>query len=392
MNLKEDLIKILKEDPLNILKSKRASIPKPDDRFIESFNEINQFYETNNRLPIKENNLLERKLSLRLDAINNDDSLILKLKKYDKYNLLHLIKSPNTIEDIIKSDHLGIFDEESDLFNISNLKKRGKPEEVVKRKKCNDFEKYEHLFLDIHQKLANGELKQISFNDRGFKEGESHLKPNSFFVLKGMLMYLKSFDDLGARKFYDNTNGDRLRIDGRITCIFENGTMSNMLLRSLQKQLYDNGKTIVQNENKNQNILSDSDKFSGYIYVLKSKSKDLKISSIQNLHKIGFSKNQVSERIKNAQNDPTYLMSDVEIISTYKCYNFDPFKFEQIIHSLFISRRLNIQITDKNNQVKKPKEWYQVPLSTIDKAINLILTNQIKYYKFDINTQSLILS
>lgn len=59
------------------------------------------------------------------------------------------------------------------------------------------------------------------------------------------------------------------------------------------------------------------------------------IKGIQKLFKIGFSKTIVEARVKNAIHEPTYLMADVRIVMTYKCYNMNPQKFEQLIHNFF---------------------------------------------------------
>ena len=77
--------------------------------------------------------------------------------------------------------------------------------------------------------------------------------------------------------------------------------------------------------------ITDEDKETGHIYVLKFLSEKDKISSISNLYKIGFSSNSVKERIRNAENDPTYLMAPVKLVSSWMCYNMNTMKFEQLI-------------------------------------------------------------
>ena len=88
------------------------------------------------------------------------------------------------------------------------------------------------------------------------------------------------------------------------------------------------GKMVTQNIDKiNDEFLekfsniTNEDEEVGYIYVLKSKSKDERISSIQNLFKIGYSKTEVEERIKNAEKEPTYLMAPVSIQGAWKCFH-----------------------------------------------------------------------
>ena len=132
---------------------------------------------------------------------------------------------------------------------------------------------------------------------------------------------------------------------------------------ALQKQLHKNGYTIIPvDENVD---ISQDDIFKGYIYILSSLSTDPKISNINNLYKIGQTSGEVEDRVKNAKSDPTYLMADVKIISTYKIYNIDLKKFEKLIHSIFNSRCLSLEIS-KNNKIHKPSEWYVLNLSTIN--------------------------
>jgi len=108
-------------------------------------------------------------------------------------------------------------------------------------------------------------------------------------VHKGILLLLEKTYNIKKDKFG--------KYDGRTRVIFENGTESGMKLRSLGKNLFMNGKVVTENIDKvNENFLenfsniTNEDEEAGYIYVLKSKSKDERIRSIQHLFKIGYSK------------------------------------------------------------------------------------------------------
>ena len=37
-------------------------------------------------------------------------------------------------------------------------------------------------------------------------------------------------------------------------------------------------------------------------------------------NQIGYSTTKVEQRVKNAKNEPTYLMADVEVITSFRCY------------------------------------------------------------------------
>ena len=66
INFEEELNKILKEDPLGILKTKVSNPISIDQRLKDSFEEINVFIDENNREPEKTTDIVERKLFSRL--------------------------------------------------------------------------------------------------------------------------------------------------------------------------------------------------------------------------------------------------------------------------------------------------------------------------------------
>ncbi|HEY5592213.1 MAG TPA: GIY-YIG nuclease family protein [Paludibacter sp.] len=166
-----------------------------------------------------------------------------------------------------------------------------------------------------------------------------------------------------------------------------------MLLRSLSAELYKNGRRVSEYENGSlddfKNINED-DSETGFIYILKSLSNDPKIQSIPNLCKIGYSSIPVEERIKNAELEPTYLMAPVKIVSTIKCYNLNPQKFEQLIHNFFGKTCLNFDIFDINGKRHTPREWFIAPLDSIEEAIEFIISGEIVDYRYDTERQIIV--
>jgi hypothetical protein len=73
MDFEKELEAIITNDPLGLLhvKPKVASIT-PDDRLIQSFQEINQFYTAHQREPEESDDINERKLFSRLGHIKED--------------------------------------------------------------------------------------------------------------------------------------------------------------------------------------------------------------------------------------------------------------------------------------------------------------------------------
>ena len=55
----------------------------------------------------------------------------------------------------------------------------------------------------------------------------------------------------------------------------------------------------------------------------------------------------VERRIANAKLDPTFLMADVEIVTTYELFNINRVKLENLLHRIFERARLEIEIKDR---------------------------------------------
>ena len=253
-----------------------------------------------------------------------------------------------------------------------------------------EFLRYESMFKKVHKQLREGKRKLLQF-----KGSERNLKKGAFYVLDGILLYLEETDIQFQE--VELSTGNRIRKDGRTRIIFENGTYSNMLFRSLGKQLLNNGKIVTHNSDtdelalfNNVHALNEDDLETGWIYILKSKSKHSALASLINLHKIGYSTVPVSERIRNATKEATYLNADVEIVASYKTYNLNAQKFEHLIHRFFAEVCLNIDIIDDKERRITPREWFVVPLPIINKVVELILSGDIVNYKYDSHNQILV--
>lgn len=384
-DFKAELDQILKEDPLGLLKVSTSKPITADQRLKDSFEEINDFIDQNKREPEQSNDINERRLFSRLLALRKDFDKANILKDFDKHDLLKNVKEIKTVEDILKNDVLGLIgDHPEDIFNLKNLPKKKTPTDfVARRKPCKNFHKYEDNFKKIQSDIRSGKRKLITFRD-------NHLKEGRYYVLDGILLFLERIGDPNIKEFNDKTAGKRKRFDPRIRCIFENGLESNMYLRSLQKEIYNNGNTVIEtNEesleifNQNLGVITENDKATGYIYILSSLSDDPRIQNVKDLYKIGYCTTAVEERVKNADKDTTFLMAPIKIVSTYKVYNVSPKKFEDIIHDFFKERCLEIKVTDNSRLDRKPKEWYVVPLQIIEQVIQLIINNEISNYRFN---------
>jgi len=77
------------------------------------------------------------------------------------------------------------------------------------------------------------------------------------------------------------------------------------------------------------NVADNNDLATGTIYVLRSKSEHPVIAENRNIiHKVGVTGGDIKRRIAHARLDPTFLMADVEVVTTYELYNINRVKLE----------------------------------------------------------------
>jgi hypothetical protein len=381
---------IFSNDPFGLLivKPSSSTARTADERLVSSFQELNTFYEKNNREPELGKGPQEHMLYSRLKNLREDKDKADSLKQYDTYGLLNFVKKEiNSLDDILGDDSFGLLDTENNsLFefkHVKSIKDRDEADFVARRKPCKNFDKYEQKFKDVQAEIKSGKRQLVKFNELNMQE-------NTYFILNGMLVFLE--------KIYNVKKDKNSKLDGRIYCVFENGTESKMLYRSLGKGLYENGFAVSHSSETNEKVLvenahliTEEDQEAGYIYILKSKSTHSEIQNINNLYKIGYSEIEVEQRIKNAEKEPTYLMAAVEVVSIFKCYNMNPQKLEKLLHNFFGNSCLSIDVTDTNGQRHTPREWFIAPLNVITETIHLIISGEILKYKFDIDRKEIVL-
>lgn len=384
---------IFDDDDFGLLDSKtKTSLVKTDeDRLIDSFEEINTFFDKNQREPSK-SSMSEYGLMAKLKNFRENEAQKKILKPFDKHNLLGYVEmEKQTIDDILNDDDdLGLLDSDKDL-DIFKFKHTPRPEEraeadfVAQRKplKEKEFEKYEAMFHKVHKEIKEGKRKILPFTNI-----EKNLHVGDFYLMDGILLYLESANL--KKEEWEQKSGNRIRVEGRTRTIFENGTYSNMLYRSLGKQIQKNGKLITNTYEKieqdlfvNTGLVKEEDIQSGWIYVLKSKSTNSQIVNIKDLYKVGFASNSVDERIKKAKNEATYLYAEVQKVATYKVYNRNADKLESLLHRFFANACLDIDLFNEKGQRLNPREWFVVPFEVIEETIQLVLNENIVNYQYD---------
>ncbi|MGC1879247.1 MAG: GIY-YIG nuclease family protein [Rhabdochlamydiaceae bacterium] len=379
----EILRKLKEEDDLGLLKTRAASSTSqdPNDRLVASFQEINDFIIETGREPQPNNeDMREFALYSRLNSFRENSDHIQLLFQYDKFKLLKEKKIITSIEDVFKDDDLGLLKDWSDnIFDIKHIPKESTvPDYIAQRKVCQNFQQYEHLFKQCQADLVSGKRKVMLFAN------EQQIHQDDFFILKGVLTYVASVGEKEIRN---------RKTDARLHCVFENGTESDMLLRSLARELYKDGRRVTIHEDRlldGLNRIESGDKETGCVYILKSHSQRPEIQSINHLYKIGFSRVPIQERIKNASQEPTYLMAPVSEIASYQCFNLNPQKLELLLHTFFASVCLNVDVLDGDGQRHTPREWFVAPLQVINKAIELLISGDIVNYRYDSDLQKIV--
>ena len=77
-------------------------------------------------------------------------------------------------------------------------------------------------------------------------------------------------------------------------------------------------------------------------------------------------------------------MADVEVVCTYKVYNVNVHKLENLIHTFFHTAQFQVEVGDA-----KPEEWFVVPLPIIREAIARFIDGSIIDYTYNREQQAL---
>jgi hypothetical protein len=384
------LEEIFNNDSFGLLnvKAKTSTAQNETDRLKTSFQEVIDFYEEHGKEPEANiSNVSEYQLYSRLKSIRADEEKTKALEPMVKYNLLKVKKKEiKSVDDIFKEDTFDLLGGDSeglfDFVNVPEKNERASTDFVARRKPCPDFEEYEPLFKAVQRDLKEGNRSLIKFH-------ENQLVAGNYFVHNGMLLLLEEVHGFGKDKFGKD--------DGRTKVVFENGTQSNLKLRSLGKNLFSNGKGVTnlsteldEKLQKNYSNITEEDEQSGYIYILKSKSEHDQLKSIQNLYKIGFTTGEIEDRIRNATNEPTYLMAPVSVVMAFQCYNMNTKKLEHLLHTFFGQSCLDVEVRDNNGRKHKPREWFIAPIIVIERAVELIISRKIIDYRYDALNQQIV--
>lgn len=355
-----------------------------EERVIAGFEDIQRFVEIHGHAPRhgEDKDIFERLYAVRLDRLRTLEECRSLLAPLDYQGLLTDVATAPAVpvetmdEDELRAELEGAAGK-SDVTELRHVRasadKRA-AEEIANREKCEDFDKFKPLFEKV-----KGEIAEDIRQTRPF-ELKAEIRPGAWFIVGGQLAFVAEMEET-----FSNAQG---KTDARLRVIFDNGTQSNLLMRSLQRALHkDEAGRRITDPSAGPLFAGereDGDLASGTIYVLRSKSDNPAVAAHRDvLHKIGVTGGDVGKRIANAKLDPTFLLADVEVVATYKLSNINRTKLENLVHRIFDPARVDIEIKDRFGSPVVPREWFLVPLFVVNEAVDRIKDGTITEYRYD---------
>ncbi len=363
-----------------------------EERLIAGFEEVQRFVDLHGHAPrhAEENDIFERLYAVRLDRLRALPEMIILLAPLDHQGLL----SGAGRSVVVPVEEMGVDAllvelegsagkaEITNLQHIRSSADKRAAEEIANRTPCETFAQFKPLFEQVKSDLAAGVREA-----RPFQKKQAEIKIDELFIVGGQVAYVAAVGEEFMTE-YD-------RRDSRLRVIYDNGTESNVLSRSLQRALHrdETGRRITDPSAGPlfSSETESGDLASGTIYVLRSKSDNPLVAAHRDLlHKVGVTGGDVARRVTDAKNDPTFLMAEVDIIATYILYNINRGKLENLIHRIFAPAQLDVEIKDRFGKAVVPREWFLVPLFVVDEAVERIKNGTIMEYIYDPKTASLV--
>jgi hypothetical protein len=406
----------MSEIDLDELRSELTDYAKPakaggnsarEQRIIAGFEEIERFVEEHGRPPRhgEDQEIFERLYAVRLDRLRASEECRAVLEGRDSRGLLGpggdrgeervLREDPEEYvvnpaaggepgDDELLTALRGDGSAQGDITQLRHVRSREEiraAEEVAKRNPCKDFESFRPVFEQVRRDLKSGARRTFKYQDY------ANVRKGDLFILDGQKVVVA---DMGGEFVSEHGRPDR-----RLRVVYDNGTESDLLLRSLQRALNKDKTSRRITEPDHGPLFSgdeeEDDLPTGYIYVLRSKSEHPFVAENRMvLHKIGVTGGEVKARIAHAKKDPTYLLADVEIVATYKLAQINRKRLEALLHRFFGSARLDMELKDRFGFDVAPREWFLAPYSVIEEALEKLRDGTIGSYRYDPATAGIV--
>ena len=372
---------------------KAAGRTAREERVIAGFEDIVRFFEAHGRAPQhgEDRDIFERLYAVRLDRIRSQPDCRDLVAPMDTHGLLSAPggvseQGAEFVDDASLLADLGVAPQgETDITRLQHVRSREEiraaAEDIANRKPCADFASFKPLFEAVKKELSAGVREARRFGENpAIRQGE-------FFILGGQIAYIAE-----APTDFIIEHGHP---QGRLRVIYDNGAESDNLLRSFQRALYKDeaGRRITDpSVGPLFGRAPEADDLeTGTIYVLRSQSDHPTVAEHRELiHKIGVTGGSVEARIAQAATDATYLLAEVEIVATYKLFNINRTKLENLLHRVFAPARLDLTIRDRFGNPVNPREWFLAPLAAIDQAVERVRDGTIAEFGYDPKQAALV--
>lgn len=392
------------------VKKVQTYTPK-QERIIAGFEDIQRFAREHARTPQHGDNrdIFERLYAVRLDRILANADCLELLRPIDEDGLLtDRVSEPGEGYEVSSDDELlealGVVADGDDITTMKHVRtasqrnaERTSPEEVAQRKPCEDFDDFRPDFDAVQSDIETGQQTTELYRT----STRTKIGKGDWFIVDGQKALVAD-----AGKWFmpePNKLGQKVERDRRLRVIFDNGTESDLLLRSLRRALNkdESSRRIVSPQPQIDedytdagplfsDSVDDDDAASGTIYVARSLSADTFIRENREvLHKIGVTGGDPTVRISGAKKDPTFLLAEAEMVATYKLANINRKALEQMLHKVFAKARLDVALADRFGDKVHPREWFLVPLPVIAEVVDLIRAGTIGQYRYDPGTATL---
>ena len=268
---------------------RRAAAPAREERIIAGFEEIQRFVEKHGHAPQhgEDRDIFERLYAVRLDRLRALEECRSLLEPLDHQGLLTGAETAAAVpEESMDEDELLAELEgaagASDITAASPCPHQRREARGRGNRQSPEMRRLRSLQAALSAKFKRRSRAGVR-ETRPF-ELKAEIRPGSWFIVGGQKAYVAEMGEV-----FTNAQG---RTDARLRVIFDNGTESNMLMRSLQRALHKDeaGRRITDpvagplfsGEH------AEDDQASGTIYVLRSKSDHPVVAANRDLiHKIG---------------------------------------------------------------------------------------------------------
>ncbi len=375
------------------------------ERIIAGFEDIQRFYREHERLPQhgEGRDIFERLYAVRLDRIRASGECLDLLKPMDADGILADRVCEPSEEYELDSDEelleaLGVGPDDNDITTMKHVRsaaernaERNVPEEIAQRIPCDNFDTFRLDFEAVQADLETGRQSTELFKT----SSRSQIRKGDWFIVDGQKALVAE-----TGEWFTPEHGER---DRRLRVIFDNGTESDLLLRSLRRALNkdENSRRIVPQQAEIEedfsdlgplfsNVIEDGDCESGAIYVARSLSDNPFVQENRELlHKIGLTTGDPEKRVSNAKKETTYLFAAVELVAVYRLANINCKAFESLLHKFLARARIDLALADRFGGKVQPREWFLVPLPVVEEVVERIKDGSISDYVFDVETASM---